>query len=175
MTVEEFVAWAEDRLGRYELVDGDVITMAPQRAQHARAKFGMQAALKGAIHRAGLPCEMLAGGMTVKIDASTAYEPDALVQCGERLVDDATLATQPIIIVEVLSPSTGRTDSSQKLDGYFRVSSVMHYLIIEPRKRLVIHHRRGDGLIETRIVSSGNLPLSPPGLSLPIADVFADL
>lgn len=51
----------------------------------------------------------------------------------------------------------------------------MHYLVVEPRKRLIAHHRRGsEGLIETRIVTSGNLRLTPPGLSLVLTDVFGE-
>lgn len=173
MTVDEFLAWADGRPGRYELLDGEIFGMSPQRAGHTRTKFRVQNALDQAIRAAGLPCEMLPDGMTVQLDNATAYEPDALVQCGERLPDDAVQASQPIIVVEVLSPSTGRIDTGQKLDGYFRVPSVMHYLIVNPIRSLIIHHRRGvDDVIETRIISSGTLDLTPPGLTFSVADVF---
>ncbi|WP_430913729.1 Uma2 family endonuclease [Methylobacterium sp. sgz302541] len=176
MDVDEFLDWAKDRPGRHELVDGEVHAMSPQRARHARAKYRIQAALDRAIAAGRLSCEMLPDGMTVKVDATTAYEPDALVQCGERAADDAVTATHPIIVVEVLSPGTQATDTGEKLGGYFKLASVMHYLIVDPRKRLVIHHRRGEGeLIETRIVSAGSLDLTPPGLSLSLAEAFADL
>ncbi|HEX8417213.1 MAG TPA: Uma2 family endonuclease [Methylobacterium sp.] len=176
MNVDEFLAWAGDRPGRYELLDGEVYAMSPQRARHAEVKFSIQTALKVGIRAASLPCRMLPDGLTVRIDRSTAYEPDALVYCGQRLDGDAIEAPEPIIVVEVLSPSTGNIDTGQKLGGYFRVPSVSHYLIVDPKARIVIHHRRGaDDLIETRIVSAGTLDLAPPGLSLSLDAVFADL
>lgn len=74
----------------------------------------------------------------------------------------------------MLSPGTGHVDTGQKLAGYFRVPSVMHCLIVDPKKTLVVHHRRGEGeMIETRIATSGIMELHPPGLSLSVADFFA--
>ena len=79
-------------------------------------------------------------------------------------------------MVEVLSPSTKHVDTGQKLAGYFRIPSLQHYLIVDPSRPVVIHHRRGTGdLIETRIASGGQLDLSPPGLTVEIADLFEGL
>lgn len=173
MTVDEFLAWAEDRDGRYELVDGEIVGMSPERVGHARIKYRVQLALQRAIETSGLSCEMLPDGITVRVDHDTAYEPDALVQCGDRLPDDSVEATAPIIVVEVVSPSSKSIDTNRKLGGYFRVPSVMHYLIIEPKRPMVIHHRRGSGdAIETRVVSAGRLDLSPPGIGLSLSDLF---
>ncbi|WP_375463614.1 Uma2 family endonuclease [uncultured Methylobacterium sp.] len=174
MTVDEFLAWAEDRPGRYELLDGEVFAMSPERARHADIKFAAQTALRTAIRNGRLPCRMMPDGMTVRVDRTTAFEPDALVYCGSRVSPDTVEIANPIVVVEVLSPSTKAIDSGNKLTGYFRVSSVMHYLIVDPVKRLVVHHRRGPDLIETRIVSDGALRLDPPGLDVPLADMFDD-
>lgn len=65
--------------GRHELVDGEVVAMAPERGRHARVKFAVQAALDRGLRALGSPCEMLPDGMTVRIDAHIASEPDALV------------------------------------------------------------------------------------------------
>jgi len=67
MTVDEFLAWAEDQPGRYELYDGVVYAMTPERAAHAKIKFAVQAALAAAIRARGLPCHMLPDGMTVRV------------------------------------------------------------------------------------------------------------
>ncbi|WP_286159045.1 Uma2 family endonuclease [Methylobacterium sp. Leaf456] len=173
MTVDAFLAWAEGQPGRHELIDGEVVAMSPERVGHARVKFRVQTALSRAIADAGLPCEMLPDGMTVRVDARTAFEPDALVRCGEPPSDNAVEVETPVVVVEVLSPSTVSVDLSAKLDGYFRLPSVAHYLVVDPRRRTVIHHRRGEGdLIETRIASSGELRLDPPGLTLPVLAFF---
>src|SRR5262245_23201202 len=131
MTVDEFLAWAEGQPGRYELYNGVVYAMTPERVRHAEVKFAVQKALDAAIRRARVSCHMLRDGMTVRIDHETAHEPDALVYCGERLPPAAIEVPHPVIVVEVLSPSTRHIDAAAKLVGYFRLPSVMHYLIID--------------------------------------------
>ena len=173
MTVDEFLAWAEGQEGRYELYNGIVYAMSPERAGHAEVKHAVASALAMAIARAKLECWMLPDGMTVRVDENTAHEPDALVYCGPKLPSSTIEVPSPVIVVEVLSPSTRHIDASAKLAGYFRLPSTRHYLIVDADKRLVIHHARGDGdAILTRIVKSGSLDLSPPGLKVPVAKFF---
>jgi Uma2 family endonuclease len=78
----------------------------------------------------------------------------------------------PVIVVEVLSPSTRRIDASAKLAGYFRVPSVAHYLIVDPAKPLVLHRARGS-VILTHVVTQGTIELDPPGLAVALADIYA--
>jgi len=174
MTVDEYLAWAEGQPGRFELYAGTVYAMAPERAGHAITKFAVQTALRHAIRRAGVACHMLPDGMTVRVDVNTAHQPDALVYCGEKLPDAAVEVPRPAIVVEVLSPSTRHIDTSAKLAGYFRIPDVQHYLIVDPDKRLVIHHARGEGeMVATRIVHDGNMTLAPPGIEVAVEDFFA--
>jgi Uma2 family endonuclease len=173
MTVDEYLAWAERQEGRFELFGGLVYAMTPERAEHAEIKYAIQSALLAALRRAGAPCHMLPDGMTVRVDAHTAHEPDALVYCGPKIPADAIEVPNPTIVVEVLSPTTRRIDASAKLAGYFRIASVRHYLIVDLDQRIVIHHRRdADDAIATRIMGEGVLRLDPPGIEMAIADVF---
>ena len=172
MTVDEFLLWAEDHPGRHELIDGVVHAMSPERAGHARAKSRLHRALDMAVTEAGLPCEAMTDGMTVRVDARTAYEPDALVYCGERLPDDAIEVPAPVIVVEVLSPGTRHTDAGAKLAGYFTLPSVRHYLMVDVDRRVLIHHRRDGAEILTRILGRGPLSLDPPGLELDVGSLF---
>jgi Uma2 family endonuclease len=175
MTVDEYLAWAEVQPGRYELRNGIVYAMTPERARHAEVKFSVQKALEAAIRRAGVPCHMLPDGMTVRIDDATAHEPDALVYCGEKLPPSAIEVPNPVIVVEVLSPSTRHIDASTKLADYFRVPSVTHYLIVDADGPLFIHHARSGGeTILTRIIRDGMLVLDPPGIELAVKDMFAE-
>jgi len=172
MTVDEYLAWAQGRPGRFELYAGTVYAMTPERVGHANVKYTVQTALLSGIRHAGLPCHMLPDGMTVRVDHDTAHEPDALVYCGEKLPDTAIEVPSPVIVVEVLSPSTRHIDASAKLAGYFRVRSVAHYLIIDPDRRLVIHHARAEGdAIATRIVTEGALRLDPPGMDVAVGEM----
>jgi Uma2 family endonuclease len=169
MTVDEYLAWAEGRPGRYELYAGTVYAMAPERAGHAKVKYAVQTALLAGIGRSKLPCNMLPDGMTVRIDEDTAHEPDALVYCGQELPDSAVEVPSPVIVVEVLSPSTRHIDASAKLAGYFSLASVQHYLIVDPDKRLVVHHARAaPDAIATRIIHAGTLRLDPPGIEVAV-------
>jgi Uma2 family endonuclease len=177
MTVEEFLDWAQTQeMGRYELDNGRVVAMSPEQGQHLRVKGAAFIALSAAIKRAGVPCEAFPDGATVRIDAHTAFEPDASVNCGERMGDTELIAPNPVIVVEVLSPSTERRDHAHKLANYFRVPSIEHYLIIDPETRRIVHYKRGGGdVLETRIVAAGASRLEPPGLEIAVEDVFAGL
>jgi Uma2 family endonuclease len=173
MTVDEFLAWAQERPGRYDLEDGVVHAMSPEGAGHAKVKFAVQTALVAAIRARRLLCHMLPDGMTVRVEEMTAYEPDALVYCGTELPPTAVEVPDPMIVVEVLSPSTRRVDASAKLVGYFRLPSVAHYLIVDPNRPLVIHHARQAGdVIATRIVTAGIIVLDPPGMELRVSDIY---
>jgi Uma2 family endonuclease len=80
--------------------------------------------------------------------------------------------TDPIIVVEVLSPSSGGLDTGLKFEGYFRMPSVRHYLVVNSVKRVILHHCRDDaGAISLRIVREGLLELNPPGLVLALDDL----
>lgn len=174
-TTDEFLAWAlEQPTGRYELDNGVVVAMSPERADHARVKGQAWLSLRRAIAARSLACEALPDGLTVRIGERTAYEPDALVRRGPPLPGDAIEAGDPVIVVEVVSPSSRGIDKGAKLAGYFTLPSVVHCLIVDTDQRVVIHHRRvGDGRIATRVVDDGPLALDPPGLTIEVADIFA--
>jgi Uma2 family endonuclease len=181
MTVEEFLPWAEGKEGRWELHDGvpvmissaEPVLMSPERAVHIRTKFRAAKALDGAVAAAGLPCEVFTDGMAIRIDARTTYEPDASVACGSPVPSDAIEIDNPVIVIEVLSPSTVAIDHGRKLSGYFSLPSVQHYLILDPDRRVVIHHKRGSGdAIETRVLTEGVARLDPPGFEVAVEALF---
>lgn len=169
MTSDEFIEWSMNQPEgrRYELVAGKPMEMAAERAVHLKVKHRVMRALEDAIEAAGLACEAWPDGMAVEIDEGTIYEPDTLVRCGEPLADDVVKITDPVIVVEVVSPSSRGRDSGAKLHDYFRLPSVRHYLVVTTDARSVTHHRREDGeLIQTRIVRGGELVLDPPGITV---------
>jgi Uma2 family endonuclease len=174
MDVDAFLLWAEGREGRWELRDGRPVLMSPERAAHALTKYAAQKALEAGLTRAGLPCRMFPDGMTVRITARNAFEPDALVVCPAPPLD-AIEIPNPVIVVEVLSPSTAADDHGVKLDGYFSLRSIEYYLILDPERRVMTHHRRGQaGAIETRVKRDGFVRLDPPGFDAEVATFFAE-
>jgi len=105
-----------------------------------------------------------------------------VVNCGEALPDDAVAATNPVIVVEVLSPSTSaegprvkspRAGVTGKLADYFRVPSIQHYLVVRAKRREIIHHHRGpDGAVITHTHISGLIRLEPPGIELAVEEIY---
>jgi Uma2 family endonuclease len=174
LTVDEFLATAHERDGKWELRDGAPVCMSPERLGHVLTKHAAVTALAAAIRRAVAPCLAVPDGVGIRVSGRTLYQPDALVYCGPRPPLDTLEIPDPVIVVEVLSPSTAAYDQSVKLAGYFSLPSVIHYLVLSPEPRMVVHHKRGQGeLIETRILREGALRLDPPGLELEAGDLFA--
>jgi Uma2 family endonuclease len=175
MTVDEFLTWADGRPGRYELFRGEVYKMFPEAVGHSATKGAVYIALLASVRRANISCYVLPDGPTVRIDSETAYEPDALVYCGEKVSTRALEIPNPIIVFEVLSPSTQRIDVVRKLADYFRVPSLAHYLIVDPTRPSIIHHARGSGdTIITRIITEGVISLHPPGIELKVGDIYEE-
>jgi Uma2 family endonuclease len=177
MTVPEFLAWAAAQpRGRYELVRGQVVAMAPERARHNLVKAAVFRALEDGVKRAGLSCTVFTDGMTVVIDNEHSREPDAAIQCGVATNLDSTILEAPLIVVEITSPSSERDDTGDKLVEYFSVLSIQHYLIVNPAKKVVVRHARGeDGGIATRILSTGQLDLAPPGMTVPVRELLPEV
>jgi Uma2 family endonuclease len=145
MTVDEFLAWAEGREGRWELYNG----------------------------KAGLPCHVLGDGAGVRISPHVMHGPDCLVYCSPELPDDALEVSSPVIVVEVVSPSTRKFDETVKKGGYFGLPSVHHYLIVDPEGPPIVHHgRQPDGTILRLEVHDGTLALSPPGIEVGVAELL---
>ena len=177
MDADEFIAWAVNlpKGERYELVAGEVVPMAAEPAGHFRTKQRAWLALNDAMRESSVSGEVLGDGIAVRIDGRTVYEPDCLVRLGPLVDDETVEISDPTILVEVTSPSTYRLDSGAKLQDYFRLESVRHYLILDGRSGTVTHHaRRADGGVQTSFMREGVLRLEPPGLTLPVARFFSD-
>lgn len=170
MTANEFLGWAPLQPERWELFDGVPTAMSPERVIHGDTKYRAARAFHQAIE---IPCLFVLDSAVVRIDAKNTFQPDVLVYRGEPVAADALEVPNPVIVVEVLSPGNAITDLRDKLRGHFLLASIQHYLIVDPDKRLVIHHARGqNGTVATRIVGDGVLTLNPPGLVVPVVDFF---
>jgi Uma2 family endonuclease len=176
MNVDEYLArgGAEADGLRTELINGQIVAMSPEQADHNRVKGATFVALRQAVKAAGLPCEVFIDGMTVPIEPHTAYQPDVLVHCGAPIPSAQLTVPAPIVVVEVISPTSHHSDTSAKLIGYFKLPSVRHYLVLDPDARALTHHARGNTAIPSaRTMSSGKLHLDPPGLEIDVAELFS--
>ena len=177
LTSSEYLAWYRacgDGLRR-ELVDGRVVTASAERARHAAVKLDVALALRRAVETASLDCTVFGDGMSIVVDEHDTWEPDAAVQCSPWDPDDVRL-DNALIVVEVLSPSTGRVDAGAKLAGYLGLDSIRHYLIVDTERHVLIHHGKdADGTIGTDVHREGILGLDPPGLDVDVGACFVSL
>ena len=172
MTVEEFLTFAADKRGKWELVDGQALAMSPGRVVHGDLKYRVARALDAALARARLPCRFVLDSAAVKIDQLNSFQPDAMVYCGAPLPPDAFFVPNPSVVVEIPMPGSERRDSYQKLAGYFKVKSVAHYLIVSPDEPLIIHHQRHGDDVLTRIFHEGTIKLDPPGMEVSVEEIY---
>jgi Uma2 family endonuclease len=104
--------------------------------------------------------------------AGSSHSPPVLVTQGPPVANDAVAAPNPVIVVEVVSPSSESIDLADKLADYFRVASIEHYLIFRARRREVIHHHRHGAEIATRVINLGTVALDPPGITIDLGEIY---
>ena len=176
MSREEYRRWAQGQpRGRFERVAGQVVPMPAEKIVHALLKAAVWRALDDAVRAVGLLAQAFPDGITVEVDKDTDYEPDALVNLGPRPGLDEIAAPNPVVVVEVLSPSTQSIDTGDKLAGYFRVPSIAHYLVVSARRRQVVHHRRVGDAIISAVVTAGGIVLDPPGITIEIEAIYGEV
>ncbi len=130
MTIEEFLRWDDGTDTRYELIDGFPVAMAPPAEAHrilaVRLVSRIDAAL--AVRR---PCNAQIEPGVVRPDrAASYYVPDIAVTC-EPNEPGRQAMVDPILIIEILSPSTERTDRRLKLPAYQIMESVREIMLID--------------------------------------------
>ncbi len=162
-----FLHWAEAQpRGRFERLNGEVVPMSPERWEHARLKAEIWRALDAAL--TGHPtCRVVPDGMTVAVDDDTDFVPDVAIHCGGPIPRTSPVIPNPIVVIEVLSPSTKRIDTTVKVDRYLKVAS--HYLIFRADRREVTHWARGAA---TPSHPAGRALLDPPGIAIDLSAIY---
>jgi Uma2 family endonuclease len=154
MTLAEFLAWDDGTETPYELINGAPRGMAPAYPRHGLIQRNAGNAILDRIGR-GKPCRVYdnAGvALTMRGD-DRYYIPDVTMSC-EALGDDLYLR-EPRLIVEVLSPSTGRDDKAVKVPHYCALPTVEEVWLIDSQRALVLVWQRRNGQW------IGSLPLLP--------------
>jgi Uma2 family endonuclease len=141
-TLDEFRAWHERQPEVWEFIHGVPKLMAPGSKAHTLIKGNAHIALAQALRGTG--CRALVDGAIVEVEGSSLV-PDVVVTCSPLDFTTPRVA-EPIIIVEVLSPSNQGDDTSRKLALYLKIRSLRHFLVIEQERRQIVHHERRDDL-----------------------------
>ena len=173
MTVDEFLRWEDGTDTRYELVGGSVYAMAPPSPGHSRLAGRLGGAIDTAL-RARPPCGMhLEAGIARPDRNDACYVADIAVTC-EPLRREDRLIRDPILIVEILSPSTNAFDRNTKVPDYRRIASVREILLLDSDSIFAeVLRREGDHWI-TEIVQgpAATLSLSSIPLTISMADLY---
>ena len=155
MTADEFLLWAEGREGRWELHDGVPVMMAPERAAHVRTKGEVLSALEDAVGRAGLPCEVFAGRRRRRGSTrGRSSSPTRRLSAARGRRPTRSSSTTPIIVVEVLSPSTAAIDHGPQAQRLFLAAERRALSHSRPRapRRDPSQARAGRGDRDARVV-----------------------
>ncbi len=143
ISVEDYLEGEEISQVRYEYVDGEVYAMAGASDTHYR--ISMNFATKLDAHLENSKCEAFMAEMKLRADEKTFYYPDVFVAC-DKVKKSKFYREEPILIIEVISPSTRQTDRREKLRAYQQIPSVQEYIIVEQDKiHIELHRRQPDG------------------------------
>jgi Uma2 family endonuclease len=174
MTVDQYLPWAMAQGGRWELIDGRPVKMASETLNHIRVKSYVWLTFLDVIEASGLELHALADGATVRIDPRNANEPDCLVYPGPERPGEDLEVPDPVIVVEVVSPTSSKRDKVKKRTDYFSLPTVAHYLIVDPVERTVQYLCRADSPdAQGRLLREGEfLDLAPLGLVVEVRRFF---
>ena len=155
MTAEEFLVWDDSQTIKHEFIRGEVYEMGRPGETQAMAGAGeAQVVVTGNMfvalrqHLKGSPCRCYFVDMKLRVEAADAYfYPDLMVTCSAADDQDLLIKREPVLLVEVLSPSTAAYDMGKKFAAYRQLPSLREYVLIDPHSRRCDVYRAGaDGL-----------------------------
>jgi Uma2 family endonuclease len=172
-TEAAFFAWHERQEQRYELVDGAPQAMTGANQRHNLVATNVYDALRQRLR--GGPCRPTAFNTAVRIPGGNIRYPDLLVDCGPYRPEDYA-ASEPVLVVEVLSPSTKAFDQTRKLEEYRAVPTIRHMLVLDPEApRAQLHSRGADGQWAWTLLlgEAAEIALPALGITLPLGECYS--
>ncbi len=169
MTIEEFLDWEAQQPLRYEFDGYQAIAMAGGTEQHSAIQRNIAIAVGGRLR--GRPCQY--HGSDLKIDtAHTIRYPDGFVVCSPP-VRGRTLIPDPVVIFEVLSDSTARTDLVTKNQEYASVPSVRRYIVLaQDEMSGTMFERIGTDWVGHLLQPDSILRMPEIDIELPLAELY---
>jgi Uma2 family endonuclease len=173
---EDYLAWEAKQPVKHEYFAGEVYAMAGGSDAHVTASGNLYVALR--THLRGTPCRTYIADMKLRVAAADAYfYPDVFVTCSAADAQQPLEKAEPVLVAEVISPSTEAFDRGGKFAAYRSLPSLQEYLLIDPDRRSVEVYRRDASGHWVLYPYSGDevLELASVHLSLPVAQVFEDI
>ncbi len=154
ISVEDYLDGEDVSDRRHEYINGEVYLMAGASDNHNIIAGNIFANLWG--HLRDDSCQPFMENMKLKASEDKFYYPDIFVACDES-PESSFYREEPILIIEVLSPSTREIDRREKLGVYQQIPSVQEYIIIEQEKvHIELHRRQPDGNWITYFYNKGD-------------------
>jgi len=171
---EDYLAGEEAAAVKHEYVAGRVYAMTGARTAHNVISGNVFASFHAQLR--GSPCRPFSLDMKLRIEQGSNvrhYYPDVFVAC-EPEPPDALFQQQPVVVVEVLSDSTRRTDEGEKKDAYLDLASLSHYLLLEQDSvGAVVYYRAGDHFESLEYAGlDDTIELEGIGLKLSLRDAY---
>ncbi len=139
MSLAEYLAWEAHEAGRNEFWRGDVFAMVGGTRGHGRVVANPLRDLGN--HLDDTPCQAFSENMKDQVGDEAVLYPDVFVTCDRQFDAKQAVFTAPVLVVEVLFPSTQGYDRSQKFAIYRRLESLREYALIDPDTRRVEVYR----------------------------------
>ncbi|WAR43670.1 Uma2 family endonuclease [Methylomonas rapida] len=168
LSEEEYLATEPAADLKREYIDGRVYAMAGAGYNHNCIAANMLGEFRN--HLKGTPCATFMADIKVKLGKDYVY-PDVLVDCSKMSGSDV-FSTSPVIIVEVLSRSTRKTDTTTKLIRYINLPSLQEYVLIEPDIVSVQVLRRSKNWLPDYFFLGDEVTFESIGLTLPVEDIY---
>jgi Uma2 family endonuclease len=172
MTRQEFLDWAAAQEIRYEFDGFQPVAMTGGTRNHSRIALNISFALR--LRLRGTGCEPLGPDAGVATIGDAVRYPDALVTCTSGPGTDRVVPGV-VVVFEVLSPTSGRTDRIEKLREYQAVPSIRRYVILEHTGVGLTDHVRlkgDDPWIATALTDGDILRMPEIGIEVPIAEFY---
>ena len=172
MTLEDFLAWEERQPLRYEFDGWHPVAMTSGTLEHELIGNTLRALLRE--HLRGKPCRAVGPTLKVEVIGRIRY-PDAFVYC-TPVPPGATVIREPVVVFEVLSPGTSRTDRYEKLREYHATPSIQRYVILEQDTMgAMVFARAGSDWTVQALTAGETLAMPEIDVAFPLTDVYADV
>ncbi len=170
-TLGEFLAFDDGTDQRYELFGGEIVAMAPPARAHGTLVSRVDRAIGNALRP---PCEIITeAGIVPPERGDSWYQADLAVTCTPGAPSDQFLR-EPVLIVEVLSPSTAANDRGRKLTDYRGIASLQDILVVwSSEPRIEHYHREGDGWKVQDYAGRGTVTLESLAIALDLGELYA--
>lgn len=172
MSVPEFLEWEERQELRHEFDGFRTVAMTGGTVAHDIISTNLAASLVTRLR--GKPCRAYGSNLKIEVMGSIRY-PDAFVSC-TPVARESTVLTEPVVIFEVLSKSTARTDRVAKNREYAATASVRRYVMLEQDEiAATMFERAGDDWVGHILPASAIIDMPEIGIELPLAELYDGL